>query len=185
MVRTRFPLLGERLALDLVNTRVSRGGRTADLLATPAALDDWLRAESAHLSWHTDATRQDLESFRMLRDAIASLLSAHRAGGTPDPLALTTVNDALADAPATHLGWGTDGAQLSPGASQRKQSLRLVASDAVELLTGAERRLVRTCAHPDCVLQFVATNPRRRWCSSAGCGNRARVARNYARQHAG
>ena len=185
MVRTRFPLLGEPLALDLVNTRLSRGGRTTELLATTAALDDWLAAESAHLSWHGDATPQDLESFRRLRDAIASLLSAHRAGSAPDPRALATVNEALADGPAMQLGWGRHGAQHSTGSSQRQRSLRLVASDAVELLTGPERQLVRTCAHPDCVLQFVATNPRRRWCSSAGCGNRARVARNYALHHAG
>jgi predicted RNA-binding Zn ribbon-like protein len=31
------------------------------------------------------------------------------------------------------------------------------------------------------VLQFLARDPRRRWCSAAVCGNRARVSRHYFR----
>ena len=183
MVRTRFPLLGEPLALDLVNTRVLRGGRTADLLSTPQTLNDWLRAESARLPWRGNATRQDVESFRILRDAVTSLLAAHRTGTAPDPLALATLNRALTTGPEVQLGWGPSGAELTTGSPQRLLALHLVAFDAVELLTGPERQLVRTCEHPECVLQFLARNPRRRGCSSTRCGNRARVARNYTRHH--
>lgn len=43
-VSRRFLLLGEPLALDLVNTRIRRDGVNVDLLDKPAALTAWLQA---------------------------------------------------------------------------------------------------------------------------------------------
>ncbi|MEW2136730.1 CGNR zinc finger domain-containing protein [Streptomyces sp. NPDC005409] len=40
---------------------------------------------------------------------------------------------------------------------------------------------VRACEAQDCVLLFLPAHPRRRWCVAPACGNRARVARYYAR----
>jgi len=58
----------------------------------------------------------------------------------------------------------------------------LAAVSYVELLTDDPSR-IRRCAHPECVLYFYDTSPKRsrRWCSMAGCGNRAKAARHYAR----
>jgi predicted RNA-binding Zn ribbon-like protein len=46
---------------------------------------------------------------------------------------------------------------------------------------------VRHCSGPGCVLHFYDTSRRgdRRWCSMAGCGNRAKAARHYARSRDG
>ena len=177
----RFPLQGEPLALDLVNTLVSRGGRPQELLATPADLDDWMRGEASRLPWPGNASAADLDSFRALRAAIADLLTAGRTGTEPDRHAIDAVNAALADG-TTHLGW-TAGELRRSSPTPGRQARHLIASDAAELLTTGLRQSIRTCEHPDCVLQFLARNPRRRWCTSEGCGNRARVARNYARHH--
>ncbi|WP_317183827.1 CGNR zinc finger domain-containing protein [Intrasporangium sp.] len=43
---------------------------------------------------------------------------------------------------------------------------------------------MRACYGPGCVLYFVREHTRREWCS-AGCGNRARVARHYHRTRSG
>jgi predicted RNA-binding Zn ribbon-like protein len=58
----------------------------------------------------------------------------------------------------------------------------LAAVNYVDLLNADPTR-VRACAHPDCVLHFYDTSPKRsrRWCSMAGCGNRAKAARHYAK----
>jgi predicted RNA-binding Zn ribbon-like protein len=53
------------------------------------------------------------------------------------------------------------------------------------LIGGLDRERLRRCDGPGCVLFFVATNPRRRWCSPAICGNRVRVARHYDRHQRG
>ncbi|TAM39549.1 MAG: hypothetical protein EPN58_13325 [Rhodanobacter sp.] len=80
--------------------------------------------------------------------------------------------------------WTAAGPKLvqPTAASRREVLLHALAADAVSVLTGPSAAQLRVCAHPDCVLQFVARNPRRRWCSAAVCGNRARVARHYQRQ---
>jgi predicted RNA-binding Zn ribbon-like protein len=57
-----------------------------------------------------------------------------------------------------------------------------IAEEAVALFAGPDRRLLRACHAPGCVLYFVRNHPRREWCSD-GCGNRARVARHYQRHH--
>jgi predicted RNA-binding Zn ribbon-like protein len=63
--------------------------------------------------------------------------------------------------------------------SKRDALLHALALDAVGILASPEANLLRICEHPDCMLQFLTHNPRRRWCSAAVCGNRARVARHY------
>jgi len=183
-ITPHFPLLGEPLSLDLVNTRIRSGGTDVDLLDAPAALATWLAAESGRLSWSGVVSAADLRAVRTLRDAIAALLSARRVGVRPRPQAVKVVNTALSTStPATRLVWTATGpraAKMTAGV-QRDTLRYAVALDAVRLMTGPDAALVRTCEHPDCVLQFLARNPRRRWCSASVCGNRARVARHYAR----
>jgi predicted RNA-binding Zn ribbon-like protein len=62
-------------------------------------------------------------------------------------------------------------------------ALSTIARDAIALFAGAEARLIRQCANPECLLLFVdASRPgKRRWCSMERCGNRAKVA-HYRRQ---
>jgi predicted RNA-binding Zn ribbon-like protein len=69
------------------------------------------------------------------------------------------------------------------GASRAQVVLGAFAIDAIDLLTGPDRRDLRACGAPGCVLLFLKDHPRREWCSAA-CGNRARQARHYARTEA-
>jgi predicted RNA-binding Zn ribbon-like protein len=180
----RFPLLGEPLALDLVNTRVRERGVDRDLLAEPPALAAWLAAEAARLPWSGRVAAADLQAVRTLRDAIAALLTARHAGARPSRAALGIVNAALSmPAPPTRLAWTAAGPRTrrQPAAEQRDALLHALAMDAVDILTGPDAELLRSCANPNCVLQFLARDPRRRWCSAAVCGNRARVSRHYFR----
>lgn len=182
-----FPLLGEPLALDLVNTCVRRDGAALDLLDTPAALAAWLKAQSARLAWSGPVDDADLHAVRELRTAMAALLDARRDGSRPSASAMRKVNAALtAPVVSALLTWPATGPRLAgpTEASRREVLLHALATDLVSVLTGPSAVHLRVCAHPDCVLQFVALNPRRRWCSAAVCGNRARVARHYQRQQA-
>ncbi len=181
-----FLLLGEPLALDLVNTRVNVGGHETDLLATPAALTAWVRAERERLAFTGRITRVELAAVRRLRDHIDTLVTALRTHTLPTAAAVREVNAILAGTtPHRHLDWTHQGprrATANPG-TRCQALLQVLATDAFELLTGPDAPRIRQCAQPGCRLQFVARNPRRRWCSSRTCGNRARVARHYARTH--
>lgn len=181
-----FLLLGEPLVLDLVNTCVRRNGTDVDLLDTPAALAAWLRVEHKRVAWTGPATATDLADVRALRDAIGQLLGALRKRRQPPMEAMDKINQALSNpAPQSRLAWTATGPHLAlpPTRSKRCALLHTLAADAVALLTGPQAERLRECAHPDCILQFVARNARRRWCSGSLCGNRARVARHYLRQH--
>jgi predicted RNA-binding Zn ribbon-like protein len=184
----RFPLIDEPIALDLVNTRVREAGADVDLLESPSALDAWLAAEVGRLPWSGTAGAADLDAVRALRGAIAALLTARRANATPPRRALQIVNRALSGPGGTsRLAWTSDGPrEIALSARARRAALlRALAMDAVRIVVGPDAELLRTCAHPDCVLQFVARHPRRQWCSATTCGNRARVSRHYLRHRAG
>lgn len=180
----RFPLLGEPLALDLVNTRALRHGVVVDFLDRPAALSAWLRVERERMEWRGRATRSDLAALRALRDTLDHLLFARLAGVDPPDGALRALNRTLAGKrESVRLEWTRSGPRKAGAVAGtvRNQLLRTLALDALELLTGPAAAKLRACRHPDCRMLFVATNPRRQWCSTATCGNRARVSRHYAR----
>ncbi|MGH8184714.1 MAG: CGNR zinc finger domain-containing protein [Rhodanobacteraceae bacterium] len=186
-VERRFPLLGEPLALDLVNTRVLRDGDEVDLLDTPSALSSWLHAERGRIAWAGAVDAEDLRAVRVLRDVVDRLLRARRGHARPTRADLQALNAAFAAPGNARLAWPASGPLLGPPPHRaRRNALRRgLANDAVRLLTGPQSDNVRECANPDCRLQFLARNPRRRWCSSALCGNRIRVARHYARHSQG
>jgi predicted RNA-binding Zn ribbon-like protein len=182
----QFPLIGEPIALDLVNTRVRETGTDVDLLGAPPALDAWLAAEAGRLPWSGAASAADLEAVRAVRGAIAAVLTARRTNTSPPSRALRIVNGALSGPGGVNrLTWASSGPrEVLPARARRVMLLRALAMDAVRIVVGPDAELLRTCAHPECVLQFVARHPRRQWCS-ATCGNRARVARHYLRHRAG
>ncbi|WP_328970089.1 CGNR zinc finger domain-containing protein [Streptomyces sp. NBC_00239] len=195
-----FPLLGEPLALDLVNTRPLG----VDLLATPESLDDWLRAQADRLpplptpgtGPRRDAGRgagsgaeaasgaAELAAVHAVREAAAQALGAGRLGERPPAEALRVLNGALAGAPARReLRWDDAGpvaAELREG-SRADRLAAVLAESVAELLLDPRLGQVRACEGADCVLLFLPAHPRRRWCVASACGNRARVARYYQR----
>ncbi|MCC6175677.1 MAG: ABATE domain-containing protein [Chloroflexi bacterium] len=187
-----FPLLGEPLAIDLVNTvaAVGPGGSVVDLIATPDGLRAWLSAQADRMGADrdsADALLGELPSLLVMREAIRVLFRAAMRDEPPDAAALAHVNAASAAAPCyPALEWE---AGVPPRALTRHRTegtvalpLALVARSCIDLLASEQRQLLRACAGPGCVLLFLATHPRRHWCSTATCGNRARVARHYRRR---
>jgi predicted RNA-binding Zn ribbon-like protein len=176
------PLTGEPLALDLVNTVASLPGGEADLLETPGALRAWLAAEQDRLDI-TDG-QIDLGAVRTLRAHITRAVEAARAGTPPPPEALRAITGAQKNAPAyQELGWNGQtitSTTRRPGTASAVLLAQL-AEAAGTLLASPAIGLVRRCEGPDCRMLFLPAHPRRRWCSPATCGNRARVARYYQR----
>jgi len=164
----------EPACLRLANTLISdRPGR--DLLADPASLRAWLSAEGV------GPAGVAVEPFAELRRAVRGLLQSAAEDRAPAEADLRVVNRFA----ATGLRWPTlrrDGAATvgdqSGQGSAADQLLGEAARSAIELLTGPDRDRVGACAGAGCRLLFVAAHPGRRWCSSATCGNRARVARH-------
>ncbi|MET8867991.1 ABATE domain-containing protein [Nonomuraea sp. NPDC004580] len=176
------PLVGEPLALDLVNTRNADG----DHLATPQDLRRWLDLEAARFPGVLDLAVSDagLAAVREVREHTARALECVRRGEQPPEEALDALNHAQRAAPAiTELAWdgGAVTATRRRDGSAADRLAAWLAEAAAELLTDPAVTTVRACEADDCVTLFLPAHPRRRWCAAARCGNRVRVARHYQR----
>ena len=165
------PLLGEPLGLDLLNTTWNDRGVRADLLTDLGGMRIWLEQNDL-----------DLPVTAAARSALVTAREAIRAH--------TLESDAAREELNTVLAWGRHRPALGPAgpetvaevADPDRRAGWLAAVNYLELLAADPSR-VRRCAHPECVLYFHDTSPKRsrRWCSMATCGNRAKAARHYAR----
>ena len=173
--------LGQNLAVDLANTViVVRPGEELDGLTNAAELARWLELERDRLG-AAPGTKARLQDFRLLRDSVRAVLAAAAAEDELPEDAVAAVNRASAAAPSVVQLRVPEGAVVESRARTRVDAiLGAVAAAAVELLGGPDRELVRVCEAPRCGLFFLAARGRQQWCSPS-CGNRARVARHYAR----
>jgi predicted RNA-binding Zn ribbon-like protein len=178
------PLVGEPLALDLVNTRPA----DADLLDTTQALHAWLALEAerfpelAAIAVPTDAA---LAAVLTVRGSVTAVVDALLTERPAPPEALEALNAAQRAAPVVTRLATADGGLVAEqeylGAADDRLASHL-AKAAVELLASDAIAKLRQCEADDCRLVFLLTHPKRRWCSAERCGNRVRVARYY-RQH--
>jgi hypothetical protein len=182
--------VGADPVLDFVNTR-------SDWTAGGPARTEWLTSYEAFLIWNSYVG--------LLPPATVFRLIEH-AGGKPTEAArkLHAGLDFRADLYDVLSGQSTDGsfeaaARVIERASGRRrlvstddgaswelpedlaQPLDKVALLAGELLTGPSRAHVRVCAGESCGWLFLDPRGRRRWCSMATCGNRAKVRAHAAR----
>jgi predicted RNA-binding Zn ribbon-like protein len=176
MSRPRFFFLGQRLAIDLVNTVVMRDGALRDLLAPAGAAEAWARAAGIA----APGLRLDAAELRMLREGLRRGLVAWGASGTPSPRLIALVNRYLAgDAEALRLEPAGESVVIRRH-SQGTPTHRVygaIARSAAEMLVTDDPRRLRKCASPDCVLMFydVSKAGRRRWCSMLTDGARAKA----------
>lgn len=177
----RRPLTGEQLALDLVNTRWLADGREVDLLDDDAALAGWLAEHglvpdpsppgSSPVADHRPALRHVRAAVRGVLEGAAGAADDLNAALARGRLRLVLRDgrpreDVELDDPAWGPAWTSARAYL-------------------DLIATAPAGRVRRCAGTGCVLWFLDTsrNGARRWCSMAGCGNRAKAQTHYRRAH--
>ena len=193
---TKFPLVGNHLCLDFVNTKVAENGVPKDLLEGPADLAAWAvavklldlpRAKKLAKLWQEAGSREEFEEvlgFRKVLHALAEAMTRSESVKTPT---LNAINERL----RTLNGY----AEVLPsdeGFAKRfvleihapSQLLGPVAEAASNLLCYANLAYVKKCENPSCVLYFYdgTKNHSRRWCSMRACGNRTKVAAFYQRQ---
>ncbi|OII64415.1 hypothetical protein BJP40_20600 [Streptomyces sp. CC53] len=188
------PLHGEPLPLEFANTVFPVRGELRDVLDSPEGLAWWLGACRDRLATPLSDSdlhgvgATDVDCFVMLRDATRRLVDAHVDGRAPDAWDVAQVNRVSSvGRPWPMLRWSGAG---RPAALEVSTAPPLVAVQAevahglIALLSGAGAGDVRACRAPGCVFFFDHARSRREWCST-GCGNRARVARHYARHQRG
>lgn len=164
------PLTGEPLAVDLANTVWRSPDGEHDLLATTTGLSEWLAER--------DLSVQPEEK---MRAALVHTRSVLREVFRGEPDAEERLNAILARGLVIR---SLDGGLVRqrPVFTDESWQLAWMAADDYLRLRQSGTDSIRQCEHPSCVLYFYDTTGRRRWCSMAGCGNRAKAQRHYARQ---
>jgi predicted RNA-binding Zn ribbon-like protein len=181
--RAGFPMGGEPfVALDLADTLMTATSPPTDLIGEPERAEGWWRLQAPRLP---ESPTPDLGATRQLRAALRDLFEAYLEGREPKSVSIDDLNAVAASVP-------TSPRLLRHGRPRRETrwhtehggnpALAATAAAAIDLL-GDESRLstLRRCAGERCSMLFLASNPRRSWCTANICGNRARVARHYAR----
>jgi predicted RNA-binding Zn ribbon-like protein len=168
----RFHWKSGRLCLDFVATVGERWRRSFERLREPEDLARWM-IESGMLETTPRVSMRQLAAGRKLREAINRLA---RPAIAPEPGDREELNRWAARAPlAPQLTAG--GHRLWMAERPVEATFATIAVDAVDLLSGPLASRIRECSARDCALLFVDTSRpgRRRWCSTAGCGNRVRT----------
>ena len=178
------PLVGEPLSIDLLNTRWRDAGTAHDMLDTVDGFAQWLATPTVRHSLGGAATGADTvarENVLRARDAIAAVVAAPREAAAP-----AAFEAVLAHGRTRH-HLDADGPSTTAEVDDPTWLAAWLAAEDHLRLLGDRPDRIRACAGPECVLHFydVSKNGTRRWCSMAGCGNRAKASRHYARHGGG
>ena len=179
---------------DFINTLEFSGDASSDGIPT---LDDALAWLVDHGVLHAEARRTlspgtsegGLRSVHEFRDALRELSEAIAHGRPPGPGAIDTVNAALRAREVIQLEPAADGLRVGHRheGDPLHDALARIAQPLVDELAGGRPERLRICANDECRWVFYDASPtaRRRWCSMASCGNRAKAARHRARLREG
>lgn len=188
--------LADHRALDFLNTLATPGGVATewigdgeDLIAwmSGAALIDAADERSIRAAFDRSELDQAAKEARALRKWFRELVTGQsgRLSSAATLDAQKRLNAVLKEDErllllggeeserTKHLSWRTQRLWRRP-----KSVLAPVAEEMARLLIEEDLSLVRQCGGDDCTIVFLDRTKahRRRWCSMAACGNRAKVA---------
>lgn len=193
-------LLGGRLCLDFVNTIEGRiSSQPEEFLTDSSSLIRWayhvgLVSEEVREDWLEQARQQpDRAAARhqeavALREAIYRVFLASAQGQRPLPEELNVLRKVYVEGLSrAELSASEAGIEWIWGITQELAGVNwIVARSAVELLTSLDAQRVKRCPGcGDCGWLFLdaTKSGTRQWCSMEGCGSRAKMRRQYQRQH--
>lgn len=191
----KFLLVGNNLSLDFVNTMIADAGKPKDLLEGLSDVMSWAIAvrligkgdAARYLAIWNKRARDFLGEAVRFRAILHSLFTGILDDEAVKGATLRSLNEMLDDQTGfTELVRNETGFEKRFHSDFRepRQILASVAASAADLLCYGNLELIKRCEAEGCVLYFYDTtkNHSRRWCSMAGCGNRAKASAFYRRK---
>jgi predicted RNA-binding Zn ribbon-like protein len=179
--------VGDDLAINFINTRRMVEGQLRDTLQSDSDVKAWLRRLEVPVAKGSLPFGDGvlLNEAKELREIALAAVKDRKSGKKPWLVAL---NRFLANAPSHAVLTTDDARNLRVTRVYGKETVEAflapVAEAVADLLADGDFNLVRHCEGNACVLWFYdrTKGHRRRWCTSTGCGNRAKVAAFRARE---
>ena len=184
----KLDFIGDHLAIDFINTLRTPLGEPFDVFKTDEDVRDWFLRSGVSIpsqtaNWPPGAL---LRKARQLREIALKAVQARKAGKRPSLDALNSFLERSNSRPQLIMRPGSkiEIKRVYRGRTV-EEFLAPVAESAADLLANGDFELIRPCEGDKCVLWFYDRTKahRRRWCSPATCGNRAKVAAFRARSH--
>jgi predicted RNA-binding Zn ribbon-like protein len=190
-------LLGGHPLLDFLNTFYGPQGEEVEVIGNGQAYVDWFIAaglidkeQAGSLSRRASGKALDAAAAeaRKIREWARGWLERWRSNAGGDYRKEIAALNELLERQQTRRRLVRTKGELALVESAEVESaaalIGLIAAHLAALLTTERPELVKTCAGPSCTLSFVDRTKahRRMFCSTAACGNRARVAAFRDRQ---
>lgn len=178
-----MPFLGGATWIDLVNSVLAPSGEVIDCLADDKSFRTWLGHAGLAISGSAGKERAALIHLReTLRPAFEDLAAEQPISS----MVLSEINALLERARnVRQIRRDEKGDyQLSETSNiEAPRAVVAIAEDFARFLVKYEVERLKHCHNPQCTMVFYdrGKNNHRRWCSSAVCGNRDKVARYRAR----
>lgn len=178
---TGMPMLGDHLAMDMLNTELRGAGEFVDCWQNGEDVLQWLERHGIVPEGRKETVNHAelLAQARNLRMLARHLITQRKEKKPGDPGDLNSYLHAYLSAP--HLAHDSDGKLVLTRITRAEPVAALlgpVAEAVAQLLAEGDFTLVKQCANPDCILWFYDRTKahKRRWCSMATCGNRYKAA---------
>jgi predicted RNA-binding Zn ribbon-like protein len=193
----KFIFLGNNPAVDFANTQIVAHGEPLDLLGDLTDFAAWgaaaglvtpAKANALLPAWTRRGKAVPAPAIE-LRAALKRIFEDLLGGSAVSTKDLGAISVAL-NASNARIALRKSGSgfeqQSLHDLEDPVQLLVPVAQAAADLLCHGDLANLRKCENPECVLIFydVTKSHRRRWCSMATCGNRAKASSFYRRQRA-
>ena len=180
----KFPLISGNMSLDLVNTEVVRWGQRHDLFIINEDILDWISVAKENnpfldervfveMKEHMKQVTSNLiEMRKVLRKEFETIADQHHISND----FITFLEEKIKKAPFTYKIIEN---KLIPHPVGEIEDviLSLIAYDTLTLIAENKLTAIKRCSNPECVLLFIDTSGRRKWCSMKICGNRKKVAK--------
>jgi len=176
--KEQFYFVGNNLALDFINSRpFDVAGEKLPAWSVAAGLVD------KELAWRAD----ELSELADVRGRLAKMVAKLSSGDDISPAEIDFLNKVLKRGIRyVELEHGPEGyrKRLEIKIERAGDLLVPICESFVDLLCYGNPDHIRKCERPDCILYFYDTtkNHRRRWCSMAVCGNRAKATKFYRKK---
>lgn len=181
---SEFYFVGNNLALDFLNSATTEIN-TEDLArwALGAGIIAEDKVDGLRESLKEDEVGHVVDFREQLRGMVEKLVSGRDISDSE----MESINKVLRHARRfAELDRGADGfvKKIEIEVASAGDLLVPIAESFVDLLCYGKLEYLRKCERPDCILYFYDTtkNHRRRWCSMAVCGNRAKASKFYRKR---
>ncbi|SDH86451.1 CGNR zinc finger domain-containing protein [Alteribacillus bidgolensis] len=183
-----FPLITGQISIDLVNTELIRHGIRHDLLRSPENVIEWFQTLKkqnilCNNQFNTPIDQWAERALPLLREVRLFLRENYERMADGENVLPDWVSRLELLVRQSPFAYELQGNKLLPIPTGKPENalVALIALNALKLLSSDKLSNIHRCANPECVLLFIDTRGRRKWCSMKICGNRKKVTRHQKR----